>query len=102
MVNFGPNPAAPDPVTNNIPDDPLQASSEGGAEPTRATERTLALMETAIADFPADTRTVFLLHRFRDLSYAQIAEAMNVSTSTVVRKMAEALECLAAAVETGV
>ena len=101
-MNFGPNPAAPGPVTNEIPDDPLPVRSEGAAEPARATERMLALMETAIADFPTDTRTVFLLHRFRDLSYAQIAEAMNLSTNTVVCKMAEALERLAAAVEAGV
>lgn len=102
LVNFGPSPAAPGPVTNKIPDDPLPVRSEGAAEPTRATERMLALMETAIADLPADTRSVFLLHRFRDLSYTQIAEVMNLSTSTVVRKMAEALERLAAVVEAGV
>jgi RNA polymerase sigma factor (sigma-70 family) len=88
-------------VTNKTPDDPLPARSEGAAEPTQASERMLALMETAITELPADTRTIFLLHRFRDLSYAQIAEAMNLSTSTVVRKMAEALERVAAAVEAG-
>lgn len=59
----------------------------------------LLLIESAIADLPADTRTVFLLHRFRDLSYAQIAEAMNVSRRVVVHKMADALERLAAVVK---
>src|SRR5277367_32086 len=88
LVNFGPNPATPGPVTNKIPDDPLPVRSEGAAQPIQATERMLALMETAITNLPADTRTVFLLHRFRDLSYVQIAEAMNLSTSTVMRKMA--------------
>jgi RNA polymerase sigma-70 factor, ECF subfamily len=75
--------------------------NEDAAEPVQATERMLALMETAIADLPADTRTVFLLHRFRDLSYAQIAETMKLSRRAVVHKMAEALERLAAAVKAG-
>ena len=52
----------------------------------------------AIADLPQDTRTVFLLHRFRDLTYPQIAEIMSLSGRTVARKMAEAIERLSAAV----
>ena len=39
----------------------------------------------------------FLLHRFRDLSYPQIAEVMSLSARTVARKMAEAIERLSAA-----
>ena len=62
-------------------------------------EQTLSVIESAIADLPSDTRTVFLLHRFRDLSYPQIAEMMNLSTRTVARKMAEALERLGTVVE---
>jgi DNA-directed RNA polymerase specialized sigma24 family protein len=45
---------------------------------------------------------VFLLHRFRDLSYPQIAEMMNLSTRTVARKMAEALERLGTVVKAAV
>ena len=59
-----------------------------------ARRQTLSLIENAIAQLPADTRTVFLLHRFRDLSYQQIAQTMNLSTRTVARKMAEAIERL--------
>src|SRR5579871_5750782 len=52
---------------------------------------------TRHADLPQDTRTVFLLHRYRDLSYPQIATLMNLSARTVARKMAEAIERLSAA-----
>jgi RNA polymerase sigma factor (sigma-70 family) len=62
-------------------------------------EQTLSVIESAIAGLPSDTRTVFLLHRFRDLSYPQIAEMMNLSTRTVARKMAEALERLGTVVK---
>ena len=62
-----------------------------------AGEQTLAVVEHAIAALPHDTRTVFLLHRFRDLSYPQIAQVMNLSARTVARKMAEAVERLSAA-----
>ena len=65
-------------------------------------EQTLATIERAIADLPADARTVFLLHRFRDLSYTQIAQTMNLSTRTVARKMAEALDQLSNVVKAAV
>jgi RNA polymerase sigma factor (sigma-70 family) len=65
-----------------------------GPDEQLAGEQTLTAIERAIADLPFDTRTVFLLHRFRDLSYAQIAQTMNLSTRTVARKMAEAIEQL--------
>jgi RNA polymerase sigma factor (sigma-70 family) len=65
-------------------------------------EQTLSVIESAIADLPSDTRTVFLLHRFRDLSYPQIAEMMNLSTRTVARKMAEAIERLSTVVKAAV
>jgi RNA polymerase sigma factor (sigma-70 family) len=65
-------------------------------------EQTLATIERAIADLPADARTVFLLHRFRDLSYTQIAQTMNLSTRTVARKMAEALDQLSNVVRAAV
>jgi RNA polymerase sigma-70 factor (ECF subfamily) len=65
-----------------------------------AGEQTLALIIRAIGDLPADTRTVFMMHRFRDMSYPQIAQIMNLSTRTVARKMAEALERLASALDT--
>jgi RNA polymerase sigma factor (sigma-70 family) len=68
-----------------------------GPEMHLAGEQALAVVEHAIAALPQDTRTVFLLHRFRDLSYPQIAQVMNLSARTVARKMAEAIERLSAA-----
>ncbi len=62
-----------------------------------AAEQVRAILERAIAELPQDTRTVFLLHRYRDLSYPQIAQLMNLSARTVARKMAEAIERLSAA-----
>lgn len=75
------------------------AEEHRGPDDQLAGEQTLALIEQAIADLPADTRTVFMLHRFRDLSYPQIAQTMKLSTRTVARKMAEALEQLSGVLE---
>ena len=79
-----------------IPEDHL------GPDEQLAGEQTRALLERAIADLPQDTRTVFLLHRFRDLTYPQIAEVMSLSARTVARKMSEAIERLSAAVSEAV
>ncbi len=69
-----------------------------GPDEQLAGEQTRALLERAIAGLPPDTRTVFMLNRYRDLTYPQIAEVMNLSARTVARKMAEAIERLSAAV----
>jgi RNA polymerase sigma factor (sigma-70 family) len=68
-----------------------------GPDDQLAGEQTRALLERAIAELPPDTRTVFMLHRFRDLTYPQIAEVMSLSARTVARKMAEAIERLSTA-----
>ena len=68
-----------------------------GPDEQLAGEQTRALLERAIAQLPPDTRTVFLLHRFRDLTYPQIAQIMSLSARTVARKMAEAIEHLSSA-----
>ncbi len=70
-----------------------------GPDDHLAGEQALALVERAIAQLPQDIRMVFLLHRFRDMSYPQIAEVMDLSARTVARKMAEAIERLSAALE---
>jgi RNA polymerase sigma-70 factor (ECF subfamily) len=68
-----------------------------GPDEQLAGEQTRALLERAIAELPPDTRTVFVLHRFRDLTYSQIAEIMDLSARTVARKMAEAIGRLSTA-----
>ena len=69
-----------------------------GPDEQLAGEQARVLLERAIAALPQDTRTVFLLHRFRELTYPQIAQIMSLSARTVARKMAEAMERLSAAV----
>jgi RNA polymerase sigma factor (sigma-70 family) len=68
-----------------------------GPDEQLAGEQARVLLERAIAELPPDTRTVFMLHRFRDLTYPQIAELMSLSARTVARKMAEAIERLSTA-----
>ncbi len=61
-----------------------------------AGEQVRVLLERAIAQLPQETRTVFLLARYRDLSYPQIAALTRMSARTVARKMAQAIEQLSA------
>jgi len=75
-------------------DDHDVAEEHQGPDEHLAGEQARALIERAIANLPLDTRTVFLLHRFRDLSYPQIAQITRLSARTVARKMAEAIEQL--------
>jgi RNA polymerase sigma factor (sigma-70 family) len=62
-------------------------------------EQVLGALERAIVGLPRETRTVFVLNRFRDMSYPAIAEAMNLSPRTVARKMAEAMSKLSSVLE---
>jgi RNA polymerase sigma factor (sigma-70 family) len=62
-----------------------------------AGEQVRVILERAIAALPQETRTVFLLHRYRDLSYPEIAALTHLSARTVARKMAQAIEQLSAA-----
>lgn len=70
-----------------------------GPDVPLAGEQTLAAIERAIEDLPSDMRTMFLLHRFRNMSYSQIAQTMNLGKRIVMRKMADALARLGSAVE---
>jgi RNA polymerase sigma-70 factor (ECF subfamily) len=79
-----------------LTDDEL-AQEHLGPEAFLAEQQVRAILEQAIAQMPHETRTVFLLHRFRDLSYPQIAQVTRLSSRTVARKMAEALAHLSAA-----
>ena len=71
-----------------------------GPDEQLAGQQACELLERALGELPQQTRTVFLLHRFGDRSYPQIAEAMNLSVRTVARKMADAVEHLSAVLET--
>lgn len=60
----------------------------------------LAGVAEAIKTLPPRCRDAFLLHRFEDLSYRQIADRLGVSVSMVEKHLAEALRRLKAARET--
>ncbi|WP_454715874.1 RNA polymerase sigma factor [Caulobacter segnis] len=77
------------------------APSEDPAADRRSIARQdLAGIAAAIRDLPPRCRDAFLLHRFEDLSYRQIAERLGVSVSMVEKHLAEALRRLKAARET--
>jgi RNA polymerase sigma factor (sigma-70 family) len=82
---------------------PLDEETSGGEaydpEKHLSAEQILDALERAITGLPRDTRTVFILGRFRDMSYPAIAQLMNLSTRTVARKMAEAMKTLSSVVE---
>ncbi|MEJ0036568.1 MAG: RNA polymerase sigma factor [Gammaproteobacteria bacterium] len=78
-------------------DDQQIEEEHSGPEMHLAGEQARAILERTIAELPPDTRTIFLLHRFRDLSYPQIAQVMSVNVRTVARKIAEAVERLSEA-----
>lgn len=54
----------------------------------------LAAAAAAIRALPKRTREAFLLHRFEDLTYRQIAGRLGVSVSMVEKHIAEALRLL--------
>lgn len=60
-------------------------------------EQIIALMD-GLTRLPDKTRTIFRLHKFDGLSYAEVAEHLNVSRSTVEKHMMDALRQLAARV----
>jgi len=48
----------------------------------------------ALAKLPEKCREVFMLNRFEDLKYAQVAEKLNISIKTVEAQMSKALRIL--------
>jgi RNA polymerase sigma-70 factor (ECF subfamily) len=81
---------------------PIQESQlpepQPGPDEHLATLELLALLERAIWELPDEERRVFLLARYRALSYEAIAEQLQVSVRTVARRMADAIARLSAAV----
>lgn len=51
-------------------------------------------IKSAINELPPKCRTVFILSRFEDLTYAEIAERMEISVKTVENQMGRALRLL--------
>jgi RNA polymerase sigma factor (sigma-70 family) len=59
----------------------------------------LASLNAAVARLPEKTRTVFTLHKFDGLSYADVATRLGVSRSSVEKHMMDALRTLSARVK---
>ena len=57
-----------------------------------AAREQLASMYQAIEAMPENWRQAFLLHRIRGLSYTEIANAMDVSVSSIEKYIVEALK----------
>ncbi len=51
-------------------------------------------IEEAVASLPESYRTAFVMHRFKGMSYKDIAELMNVSPKTVDYRIQQALKLL--------
>lgn len=64
--------------------------------PTRALdwEDSLNRLKQSLLELPVITRQIFLLSRFDELTYPQIADALNISTRTVERHMSSAIKAL--------
>lgn len=62
-------------------------------------EKSLERLKRSLLDLPVTTRQIFLLSRFDELTYPQIAAALNISTRTVERHMSTALKALQQSLE---
>lgn len=51
-------------------------------------------IEEAIVALPESYQTAFIMHRFKDLSYKEIGEALNVSPKTIDYRIQQALRIL--------
>lgn len=68
------------------------------AEAVVAGRERLARLMTALDRLPDKTKTIFRLHKFEGLSYADVARTLDVSKSTVEKHMMDALRVLSARV----
>jgi RNA polymerase sigma-70 factor (ECF subfamily) len=76
-------------------DDVEIADERAGPERDAVWVQTIDSIKLGIKELPPVTRRVFLLSRFRNKTYPQIAAMLGISTRTVERKMCEAMELLA-------
>lgn len=76
-------------ATEDIDDTPSAEAIVAGRE-------RLAALITALKTLPAKTATIFRMHKFDGLSYAEVASRLDISRSSVEKHMMEALRVLAA------
>ena len=76
-------------------DEGLHAEEDFSPERVYLGQEQLRVVETALLELPERTRIVFVLHRFEDMSYSQIARRLQVSVSAIEKHMSKALAHLA-------
>lgn len=69
-------------------------SDEQTPQRSYAWEQSLDKVKTALLELPELTRRIFLLSRFDELSYPEIAHELDISTRTVERHMSTAFKLL--------
>lgn len=62
-------------------------------EKNLADREILRIIERQLDKLPTSVKDVFLLHHVEQMTFEQIAEHLDISTRTVERRMARALEC---------
>ena len=91
------------PSWQSCPDDAaLDVPDDTAFPPDRilASQEELRAVMQDIMGLPQRTRDVFLLHRFEDMTYAEIAEHFDISLSAVEKHMIKALRLLSRAAST--
>ncbi len=81
-----------------LPEEPAEPRSEApGPLEALLDDEGRRLLEAALAELPAEQRAVFVLRAFEELSYAEIAEALDLQPGTVMSRLFRARERLARA-----
>ncbi|MBV6655226.1 MAG: RNA polymerase sigma-70 factor [Mameliella sp.] len=73
---------------------PVQKSTEASAPELMAADQLQSKIDQAIDALPERCRIIFVLSRFEDMSYREIAEHLEISPKTVENQMAKALKLL--------
>ena len=81
--------------THALFDERLHAEADFSPERMFLGQEQLRVVERALHELPERTRVVFTLHRFEEMSYAQIARRLQVSVSAIEKHMIKALAHLA-------
>ncbi|HVK40909.1 MAG TPA: sigma-70 family RNA polymerase sigma factor [Phenylobacterium sp.] len=77
--------------THQLFDELQHAEEDFSPERVYLGQERLRVVEAALYELPERTRVVFVLHRFEEMSYAQIARRLKVSVSAVEKHMSKAL-----------